>query len=200
MLCFDSPTLVELRRIPVGWLLRCALISGLFIFGFTQELSAGGLGKGSVYFFDRYGSQKFSKEQKTCSLYTPFQPSSAKFDMHCWYRRYEKGNVRLDTVLSSSGQDSHWVRITLKDRWTDEGLEAALAAYGTGWKSATIDLPQILEIPLLFIKQVYLSKEGRIAWYNPLGRQLNLYSDDVVEKIKASRKQEKERRTTVPQF
>ncbi|MDQ8182208.1 hypothetical protein QEH57_16180 [Pelagicoccus sp. SDUM812005] len=115
-------------------------------------------------------------------------------------RKYSKDGVRLEVLFSDPGLEALWVRISLQNKFTDESLAAALAAYGNGWKRVRSDSTVGLEIPILYAKTIFQSEEGRLAYFFATTKQLMIYSTDAIDASKAFHQRRAEEQAKVPVF
>ena len=90
-------------------------------------------GKSSAYFVDRYGPAKSSKTVSTASfVHVGRGAISIKGQFSA--REFQKGDLRVQPTFFLPSLELAAVRLQMNRQWTDEQIEAALAAYGGEWK------------------------------------------------------------------
>lgn len=196
---FGFPTRVERALCFTLLCVKSLGLAGLLAVA-SRSLAGESLEKGPVYFYDRYGSQKSSNAVVGYKIYTPFKYSMVPIEQPCLIRNYSKDGVRLDVLLSDPGLEALWVRITLLERFNDEGLAAALEAYGRGWKRIRSDASVGVEIPIIFGKSIFQSEEGRLAYFVASTKQLMIYSTDTVQASKLFHQKRSQAQAKVPVF
>lgn len=200
MSSFGVPTLVE-RVLRFSY--KCAKPLGLACLltaSTSGSLTGESLGKGPVYFYDRYGSQKSSQTIVGYKVFTHFKYSMIPIEQPCLIRKYARHGVSLDVLLTDPGLEAIWVRITLKEKFTGESLAAVLSAYGNGWERLTSESKLDLEIPVIYAKRLYRSREGRIAFFSPVVNQLKVYSIGSIEAVKRYESKRDGEKSKVPVF
>ncbi|MDQ8184295.1 hypothetical protein [Pelagicoccus sp. SDUM812002] len=197
---FGFPTLVERALRFSLWRAKSLGLACLLAVSVSGSLLGESLEKGPVYFYDRYGSQQSSKAVVGYKIYTPFKGQYVPIEEPCLIRVYNKEDVRLEVLYSDPKLEALWVRITLKEKFTDQSLAAALSAYGSGWKRLSSDSSVGIEIPVLYAKTVFQSEEGRLAFFFATTKQLMIYSTDAIEASKAYHQKRTEEQSKVPVF
>jgi hypothetical protein len=166
--------------------MKALRIQALF-FLLTAIASAGALDdKTPAYFVDRYGPAKSSKTQSTGSFMNPTRgPVTVKGQFSV--REFRKGDLRVQPVFFLPSLDLAAVRLQMDRQWTDEQIEAALAAYGGEWK---------------------LVKKGIVTyWVAPDGSLaismltwLDIQSKAIVDQVAKTQAEDDAKRKAVPKF
>lgn len=112
-------------------------------------------------------------------------------------QEYRQDALTATVLCAEDSRRAILVKYLSVNRWTDEQMKAALAAYGSGWKQVQLNSLNLIMPDLA--PRTWVSPEGVLA-YKDMGNQLWVYAPELQVELRNQVAEIERQKKAVPKF